>query len=48
MEKPLKPATNSGNFFVGSAKREYNSDVTKKNKQLRRNIPCTFIKQKSK
>lgn len=34
MEKPLKSATNSGIFFVGSAKREYNSDVTKKNKHL--------------
>lgn len=35
MEKPLTfSATSSGQIFMGSAKREYNSGVTKKNKHL--------------
>lgn len=34
MEKSLKSTANNEKNFVGSAKREYNSDVTKENKHL--------------
>lgn len=39
MEKPLKSATSSGQFFMESAKRELNSGVTKKNKHLEETYP---------
>lgn len=44
MEKPLTlSATNSGQIFMGSAKRDYNSGVTKKNKHLEETYPVLSL-----